>query len=325
MPMPAPLLLGSVLLALAGLALLGGALASSRRGVLAARLGELRRSYGSASPAKRSLRGLPIRMLEAVSGGLTGLRLMNARQQEKLKFKLQRAGIRRPDGAMLLMAAKLLSAGGLAVLAVLVAELGRFLPHIWLAPAVVVMAVGLFGSLLPEMILSRWAQARQVRITQRLPDALDLLIIFATAGYGIDTAVQRLARELKRGAPDLADELAVTSDELRMLSDRNQALMNLAERTGIPAARSLVMTLAQSQKYGTPLSQALRVLAVELRNDRISQMEERAGRVPVLITLPMIALILPAVMIVVLTPGIIKASRSWSGQQALSSTVGHAR
>lgn len=292
------------------------ALASSRRGALPARLGELRRTYlnpagGETKPTDRSIRSLPMRALESLTETIGSAWLLNGKQQEKMRLQLLHAGIRRSDGTMLLMVAKLVGAVGLALLAVPLAELSGMLPHHWIAPIAAAIAGALVGGMLPETLLDRRARARQAKITQRLPDALDLLIIFATAGYGVDMAIQRLSQELKRSAPELADELTVTSNELRMLSDRNQALLNLAERTGIPSARSLVSTLIQAQKYGTPLSQALRTLAIELRNDRVSQMEERAGRLPVLITLPMIALILPAVMIVVLTPGILQARHAW--------------
>jgi tight adherence protein C len=180
-----------------------------------------------------------------------------------------------------------------------------------LAPLMLIGALG--GALLPEMVLRQRAGRRLRRIARRLPDALDLLIIFANAGYAMDQAIQRLTVELRRGAADLCDELAVTSNELRGLSDRQQALQNFADRTGLEQVQSLVSTLAQAHKYGTPLSQALRVLAAEERNRRIAELEERAGRMAVLITLPVVGLILPGTLLMLMAPALLPNSHEISG------------
>jgi tight adherence protein C len=241
------------------------------------------------------------------------LSFVSAKQQEALRSLLLHAGIRRPDGLRLLIAVKLLAMMTVGPLTAAALILLGVIQSDFAPTGLAVLGGALAGGLAPEYVLHDRAKTRQRKIRQRLPDALDLLIIFANAGYGLDMAIQRLATDLARSAPELSDEFAVTSNELRILSDRDQALANLAARTGLEPIRTLVSTMSQTQKYGTPLSQALRVLAMEQRNKAIVEMEERAARLPVLITMPLILLILPAVLIIAGTPGVLQASKAWSG------------
>jgi tight adherence protein C len=306
--------LGGLGLLAVGLGLGIYVLTSAARRDLAARLRRLYRDYrgegtagqdGHEDLAPPTVQDAIIAILDTIAETLGRFTLTNVKQQEKLRGLLLQSGIRRADAPRLLMAAKVVSLLLGAVSAGAIA-MGQGLPSNWLVP--VALAGGLAGGMLPEMLLAKQGKMRLSRITQRLPDAFDLLIIFANAGYGIDQAVQRLSHEMRRSAPDLSDELRVTSDELRMLSDRTQAFENLATRTGLTAIRSLVSTLTQAQKYGTPLSQALRVLAAEQRNERVHEIEERAARMPVLITLPLVSLILPAALIVLCAPAFIQAA-----------------
>ncbi len=314
-----PLLLGLFLLA-AAVALGVLAMLSMPRNVLRRRLRSLQRGYDGADGAEaeevldaNSLGTLVFGMLERFAGRLASLTLVSEEQKRDLQQELLHAGIRRPDALRLLIAMKVLAMLALALVASVAAPMSGLLPQGALAVVGAGLAGALAGGLLPEYILKRRAKRRKQAILQRLPDALDLLIIFANAGYGLDAAIQRLSRDLARSAPDLADEFAVASNELRLMADRDQALENLARRTGLEPLRSLVSTLIQTQRYGTPLSQALRVLAVEQRNRSIMDLEERAAKLPVLITMPLILLILPALLIIVATPGFIQASHAWSG------------
>lgn len=139
-----------------------------------------------------------------------------------------------------------------------------------------------------------------------MPDGLDLLVICAEAGQSLDGALQRLARELGRSRPEFAEELALTAMELGLLPERRQALDNLATRTDIAPIRAVVNTLIQTERYGTPLAQSLRVLTAEFRQDRLMKAEEKAARLPAILTIPIIIFILPPLFIVLIGPAILR-------------------
>jgi tight adherence protein C len=121
----------------------------------------------------------------------------------------------------------------------------------------------------------------------------------------LDTALNRVADEIGPSAPELADELAMTAVELNFLPERRQALLNLGRRCDLPAIRGVVNTLVQTEKYGTPLSQSLRVLSGEFREQRMMRAEEKAARLPATLTVPMIVFILPTLFIVLIGPALI--------------------
>jgi tight adherence protein C len=133
------------------------------------------------------------------------------------------------------------------------------------------------------------------------------MVICVEAGLSMEAAFHRVASELQNQGPELTEELGLTTAELAFLPDRRQALMNLSERTGLPAMRSLVTALAQAEKYGTPVSVSLRVLSQEQRDDRMSKAEQKAGALPAQLTVPMIVFFLPVLFIVLIGPAIIKA------------------
>lgn len=313
-------LVGGIVLLLAGLALGAVAMAAAPSRGLAVRLRQFSRDYrdggvggdtAAAGFAHMSPRDLLINGLEAAAQALGGFNVIGEKQRAQFQGLLVRAGIRRADGLRLLVTIK--------VMGMVIAGAGGALGALAFGASMRVMipmlvAGALVGSLGPEKVLTMRAKKRQRQIALRLPDALDLLIIFANAGYGLDQAIRQLSVEMRRSAPDLSEELAVTSDELRLLNDRAQALENLAIRTDQQCVRVLVSALVQSQKYGTPLSQALRVLASELRGAQILEIEEKAARMPVLITVPLILLILPALFMVVATPAYIQVKSVWPTQ-----------
>jgi tight adherence protein C len=164
----------------------------------------------------------------------------------------------------------------------------------------------LLGWRLPDVVLQRLANSRRLRIEQALPDALDLMVISAEAGLSFEQGIEFVAREMKTAMRDLASEFETTSAELRVLGDRRQALKNFAERVNLQAVRSIVATLTQTMRYGTPLAQSLRLLAAEMRTARLLRMEQRAARMPVLLTLPLMCFILPSLVIVCAGPAILQ-------------------
>nr|WP_282572042.1 type II secretion system F family protein [Roseomonas acroporae] len=162
------------------------------------------------------------------------------------------------------------------------------------------------GLLAPDLVLRSVRTRHRKAVAKGLPDALDLLVICAEAGLPLEAAVERVAGEMEQASPAIAAELSLTAIELRILSDRRTALVNMGERTGLEALRRLGGTLAQTLQYGTPLSQALRVLAAELRHEALMVFEARAARLPALLTLPTIIFILPCLFLVVGGPAMLR-------------------
>lgn len=168
----------------------------------------------------------------------------------------------------------------------------------------------LAGWRLPDFVLSKMADWRQGHIEGGIPDALDLLVVCAEAGLALETAMDRIGNEMKHSHPQLSEELLMTSAEIRMLPERIQALENFATRTGVVSARVIATTLSQTLRYGTPLSQSLRILANEMRTNRLLVFEAKAGKLPVMLTVPMIIFVLPCIFLVVGGPAFVNLFQS---------------
>ena len=158
---------------------------------------------------------------------------------------------------------------------------------------------GGLGWRLPQFVAKRMTVHRTRAIAQALPEAIELLVIAVEAGLSLEDALQRIVTELRHTEPAIAKELALTSADLKILPDRDEALHRLSERVDLPSLHSVVTTLVQTLRYGTPLAKALRVVAAELRNDSLLRLEEQANRLPVLLTVPMILFILPSLLMVI--------------------------
>jgi tight adherence protein C len=168
-----------------------------------------------------------------------------------------------------------------------------------------------FGMKLPTMVVKRRRKKRYYQIQRALSDTLDLMTICAEAGLSLGAALGRVSKELSMAYPEMASELALTALEMGFLPERNKALMNLAQRVNIEEMRGIVNVLLQTEKYGTPIAQALRVLSSEFRTQRMLRAENKAARLPAMMTVPMILFILPTLFIVVMSPAIIRAKDSW--------------
>lgn len=176
-----------------------------------------------------------------------------------------------------------------------------------------VVAAALFGSKLPDIILKNAQQKRMESIRKALPDTLDMLVICAEAGLASDAALKRVVAETTRKSSILGEELHQTALELSFMPERRQALENLAERAPLPAVQAFVSTLIQAEKYGTPLARAYKVLAQEQRTERMLRAEEKAGRLPATMTVPMMLFILPALFVVLIGPAIIDIMDNFIG------------
>jgi tight adherence protein C len=159
----------------------------------------------------------------------------------------------------------------------------------------------------PSIYISNAKQKRQKTLQRSFPDTLDLILVCVESGLALDAALARVCRELGRAHPEITKELNRTRMELTLLSDRSIALQNLAERTDLVAFRSLVAALLQTEKFGTSLTETLRVLSDDFRHTRLMMAENKAGRLPALMTIPMILLMMPAFVMIILGPGIIEA------------------
>lgn len=232
--------------------------------------------------------------------------LLGSDQAEAAQRKMLQAGKRSKDAVVLYLFMKLAAPLVLgAVAAILLYGFGLYdLPPAANALVCFLLIVG--GFLAPDIYAKNLADKRRQQLGRAMPDALDLLVICAEAGLNLDSALVRVAREIRLAGPELADELELTSIELGFLQDRREALRNLEYRTGLQSVTALVGTLAQAEKYGTPLAQSLRVLAAEMRTERMMKAEEKAAKLPATLTVPMIIFIMPSLFIVLIGPAILR-------------------
>lgn len=240
--------------------------------------------------------------LSFMRSATNGLSLIKGRQAKEAKALLISAGYRSRDAIVVYTFFKLVTP--------LVFVAGAALYVYGLNPigkgpmfdAAAVMAAGLLGSRLPEIILNRKKTARMEVIRKALPDSLDMLVICAEAGLASDSALKRVVAETSRNASVLSEELNLTALELSFLPERRQALDNFADRAPLPSVQAFVNTLTQAEKYGTPLAKAFKTLSQEQRSERMLRAEEKAGRLPATMTVPMMLFILPALFIVLIGP-----------------------
>ena len=213
------------------------------------------------------------------------------------------AGIRTKDLAFFIIFARFILPLVLGTTAILLIYVFDFFP-LWsaLRRYLTVAGILVLSYKAPDLWLTNKVKKRSHAIRKGLPDALDLLVICAEAGLTVDAAFGRVARELGKAYPELGDEFGLTAIELGFLNERRQAFENLAQRVDLEAVRGVVTTMIQTEKYGTPLASALRVLSAEFRNERMMRAEEKAARLPAIMTIPLIMFILPVLFIVILGP-----------------------
>ncbi len=168
-----------------------------------------------------------------------------------------------------------------------------------------VMAAAVIGFYAPNIYLSNRIAKRQLSIMQAFPDALDLLLICVEAGMSIESAIQKVSQEIGGSSIDLAEELSLLSAELSYLPERRQAYEGLAKRTNHAGVKSVATAMVQAEQYGTPLGSALRTMAKENRDLRMSAAEKKAAALPAKLTVPMILFFLPVLFVVILGPAII--------------------
>jgi tight adherence protein C len=290
---------GFLVVAAAGAMLL---MEHARNGKLSARM-TLATGGGEGIPVPVKREGSPIfhvisdlGMLVARSGLLSGKTIA------EMTATLETAGFRGGRGLGLFIGAKILLTVLLPVIAVF---LLRNCLHGTLFTMLKIGVPALCGLLAPEMIANKIRSKHLQAVDAGVPDALDMLVICADAGLALEAGLARVSQELNGLNSALGLELTQTSRELQIGGDMRRAMENLGDRTGLVTLKRLATTLAQSLQYGTPLTQALRSLSAELRQEALIRFEERAGRLPTLMTIPMILFILPCVFLIVAGPAMI--------------------
>lgn len=167
------------------------------------------------------------------------------------------------------------------------------------------LGVGFIGYYLPNIFIENMVQKRQTSIKMAFPDALDMLLICVQSGMSVEAAFGKVSKEVSVNSLELAEELSLTTAELSYLQERRMAFENLGKRTGIPGVKAVATSLIQAERYGTPVSQALRVMAKENRDIRMGEAEKKAASLPPKLTVPMIVFFLPVLFLVILGPAII--------------------
>ncbi len=242
-------------------------------------------------------------MADKVRGILSSLKVLQEEQVVRAQARLMQAGIRSKDLAFVVIFARLVMPIVLGSFILWLVYWVDYFPE-WGSFKKYALVAGTFilAYKAPDIWLKNKIAKRTSAIRKGLPDALDLLVICAEAGLTVDAAFSRVSRELGRAYPELGDEFALTSIELGFLTDRRFAFENLSRRIDLDSIRGVVTTMIQTEKYGTPLASALRVLSAEFRNERMMRAEEKAARLPAIMTVPLILFILPVLFIVILGP-----------------------
>jgi tight adherence protein C len=245
------------------------------------------------------------RPVGAMRAAVTRLDLLRSKHAAEARLLLARAGMRSSDAMVGFLFARLSLPSICAVAALMDDSFLRLMPIPQDFRFVPAIGAALLGFYAPKIYLKNAAGKRAKRLQLALPDGLDLMVICAEAGLSLDATLLRVSRELANSFPELAEELAITAAELTFLPDRRVAFENLDNRTDSDAIRAIVNTLQQTAKFGTPLAQSLRVLSAESRAARLTRAEEKAARLPAMLTVPMIVFILPTLFIVLLGPAAI--------------------
>lgn len=245
--------------------------------------------------------------MEFIRDVVAKLKLTQQHSMEGLQKKMMRAGFRSKDAVIIYAFAKLVAPFAALALGLLLAKIDWAQPFEmkkawkWL----IVLGVAYIGSSFPDIVIRNQRDKRYKAIQKGLPDALDLMMICAEAGLSLAAALDRVSKELGRSYPEIATELSLTSVELGFLPDRQVALKNLADRVDMQEIRGFVNVIVQTDKYGTPIAQALRTLSKEFRTERMLRAEQKAARLPAMMTVPMIVFILPTLFVIVMAPAII--------------------
>ncbi len=276
----------------------------SRLKAVAQRREELRRKSRAALEKKATLRQTQSGIVNDI---VQRFDLQKALKDDTLSAKLMRAGLRgpRPVTMFYFFRAALpiaFALGAFIYLTMMGAKYGFNLQ----TKAIIITGGAVIGFYAPNIYLSNTASKRRDAIMRAFPDTLDMLLICVESGMSIELALQRVGQEIAATSIELAEELALTCAELSYLPERRMAYENLARRTNHPGVKSVAMALTQAERYGTPIGSALRVMAKENREMRLSAAEKKGAALPAKLTVPMIVFFLPVLLMVIMGPAMIQ-------------------
>jgi tight adherence protein C len=255
-----------------------------------------------------AIRAAAMRFMASIGQIILRTGMVSARTRSELQNTLASSGLRGPQGVGVFIGAKIMLVVGLPAVAWLLTQ-NLDLPH--MLHTLIPPAAGVLGLLAPDWLVGKQRKRYLAKLEQGLPDALDMMVICTQAGLGLGPAIIRVGAELQYSYREIAMEFEQTANEMQVLADSRIAITNLGERTGLDTFKRLATTLVQTIHYGTPISDALRVLSAEMRQETMIKCEERAARLPVLLTLPTILFILPCVFLIAGGPAIIQVMRSF--------------
>ena len=225
---------------------------------------------------------------------------------ETAKIQLAKAGFRGARAEYAFLACRLAA----PIAFFLAALVYQFLIIKWNQPAMIKIGIAIAASYLgikaPELFLKNKTSKRQKELERAYPNTLDLMLICAESGMSIEHAVRKVSQEIGIESVSMAEEMGLLAAEMSYLADRRVAFENLGLRTGLESIRSLTTVLIQSERYGTPLGAALRVLSQESRDHRMTLAEKKAAALPPTLTVPMILFFLPGLFAAILTPAAIQ-------------------
>ena len=240
---------------------------------------------------------------ERIATPLNRLVPASAAEVQKLQKKLMQAGFRSNHAPVIYRTIQLVTMAALpAMIALTCAILARPLSSavFWILAAFV---VGFFA---PRYVLGRLIRSRQLRVRWGLADALDLMVISIEAGLGLNAAMMKVSSELKHVHPDISEEFELANLEIRVGRERDEALRNLAERTGVDDLRSLVAMLIQTDRFGTSIAKAIRVFSDSLRTKRRQRAEQAAQKAAVKLLFPLACFLFPTLFIAILGPALLQ-------------------
>ena len=292
-----------------GLPYMQGSALDERMKAVAERREELRvkqREALAQGSRRGQLRSHPIGFMKAA---MDNLKLEKLVESPGMKEKLARAGLRGQAPLVAFMFFRFLMPPVLMIGAFIYLFGFAHLTWPWTSKLAVGVGAAVLGYYLPDIVISNRIQARRDSIMRAFPDALDLLLICVESGMSIESAFNRVGSEVGTQSVELAEELGLTTAELSYLPDRKVAFQNLAERCGHSGVKAVAAALVQSEKYGTPMGQALRVTAQENREMRMAEAERKAHALPAKLTVPMIVFFLPCLFVVILGPAALKVMK----------------
>jgi tight adherence protein C len=268
------------------------------------RLRRMSETGGSAGPTTLSYQSdnQVTELAERIAVPLGKLVPPSAAEAKKLQKLLMQAGYRSPSAPIIYRGIQLVSLAGFPGGAALVTAL---MARPFQSAVIWILAAFIAGFFLPRYLLKRTIKYRHQRLRWGLADALDLMVVSIEAGLGLNAAMMKVSEELKDVHPDISEEFELANLEIRVGRDRDEALRNLAERTGVDDLRSLVAMLIQADKFGTSIGRAVRAFSDSLRTKRRQRAEQEAQKAAVKLLMPLALFLFPTLFIAILGPAIL--------------------